>query len=57
MDEKVKDYIVDLVFATRKPEDYQLDTKDLVQYGASPRATIFWRRRRGPTLLSAAAVM
>jgi MoxR-like ATPase len=41
MDEKVKDYIVDLVFATRKPEDYQLDTKDLVQYGASPRATIF----------------
>ena len=41
MDEKVKDYIVDLVFATRKPEDYQLDTKDLVQYGASPRGTIF----------------
>ena len=41
MDEKVKDYIVDLVFATRKPEEYQLDTKDLVQYGASPRATIF----------------
>jgi MoxR-like ATPase len=41
MDEKVKDYIVDLVFATRKPEDYRLDTKDLVQYGASPRATIF----------------
>jgi MoxR-like ATPase len=41
MDEKVKDYIVDLVFATRKPEDYQLDTGDLVQYGASPRATIF----------------
>ena len=44
MDEKVKDYIVDLVFATRKPEDYQLDTKDLVQYGASPRATIFLAR-------------
>jgi MoxR-like ATPase len=41
MDEKVKDYIVDLVFATRNPEDYQLDTRDLVQYGASPRATIF----------------
>ncbi|MFN8007971.1 MAG: MoxR family ATPase [Terriglobia bacterium] len=41
MDEKVKDYIVDLVLATRKPEEYQLDTKDLVQYGASPRATIF----------------
>lgn len=41
MDEKVKDYIVDLVFATRKPEDYQLDAKDLILYGASPRATIF----------------
>jgi MoxR-like ATPase len=44
MDEKVKDYVVDLVFATRKPEDYQLDTKDLVQYGASPRGTIFLAR-------------
>ncbi|MEW5978197.1 MAG: MoxR family ATPase [Acidobacteriota bacterium] len=41
MDDKVKDYIVDLVFATRNPDDYGLDTKDLVQYGASPRATIF----------------
>jgi MoxR-like ATPase len=41
MDEKVKDYIIDLVFATRQPDDYFLDTRDLVQYGASPRATIF----------------
>ncbi len=41
MDEKIKDYIVDLVFATRNPNDYRLDTEDLVQYGASPRATIF----------------
>jgi len=41
MDEKVKDYIVDLVFATRKPEEYQLDARSLIQYGASPRATIF----------------
>jgi MoxR-like ATPase len=41
MDEKIKDYIVDLVFATRKPEEYQVDAKDLIQYGASPRATIF----------------
>ncbi len=41
MDDKVKDYIVDLVFATRKPEDYRLDVRDLIQYGASPRATIF----------------
>src|SRR5262245_47193916 len=41
MDEKVKDYIVDLVFATRQPDDSFLDTRDLIQYGASPRATIF----------------
>ena len=41
MDEKLRDYIVDLVFATRRPEDYGLDVNDLIQYGASPRATIF----------------
>jgi MoxR-like ATPase len=41
MDEKVKDYIIDLVFATRKPEEYHLEAKDLIQYGASPRASIF----------------
>ncbi|MBU4318680.1 MAG: MoxR family ATPase [Proteobacteria bacterium] len=41
MDEKLKTYIVDLVFATREPEKYKLDIKDYVQYGASPRATIF----------------
>ncbi len=41
MDERIKNYIVQLVFATRKPEDFKLDLKDLIQYGASPRATIF----------------
>jgi MoxR-like ATPase len=41
IDERIKDYIVQLVFATRKPEDYRLDVKDLIQFGASPRATIF----------------
>jgi MoxR-like ATPase len=41
MDEKVKDYIIDLVFATRQPDDFLPDTRDLIQYGASPRATIF----------------
>ena len=40
MDDKIKDYIVDLVFATRQPEDYRLDIKPLLEYGASPRATI-----------------
>ena len=41
MDEKLKDYIVDLVFATRKPEEYNIDIKDYIQFGASPRATIY----------------
>jgi MoxR-like ATPase len=42
MDEKIDHYIVDIVEATRKPADYQLsDLKGLIQYGASPRATIY----------------
>ena len=41
MDEKLKDYIVDIVFATRNPRDYDIDISDYIQYGASPRATIF----------------
>jgi MoxR-like ATPase len=42
MDEKVKRYIVDLVFATRTPEDYGLgELRSLIEYGASPRATIY----------------
>ncbi|MBI1951944.1 MAG: AAA family ATPase [Acidobacteria bacterium] len=41
IDNRIKDYIVELVFATRRPEDYKLDTKGLVQFGASPRATVF----------------
>jgi MoxR-like ATPase len=41
IDEKVKDYILDLVFATRDPEQYKLgDLKPLISYGASPRASI-----------------
>ena len=40
IDDKIKDYIVDLVFATRRPRDYSLELEDLIQYGASPRATI-----------------
>ncbi len=41
MDEKIEHYIVDLVEATRYPEQYKLkDLKGLIQYGASPRATI-----------------
>ena len=42
MDDKIKRYIVDLVFATRNPDEYGLqDLKGLIEYGASPRATIF----------------
>ncbi len=42
MDEKIEKYIVDIVTATRTPEEYNLkDIKTLIQYGASPRATIF----------------
>jgi MoxR-like ATPase len=41
MDEKIKDYIIDLVFATREPEAMGLNVKDLISYGASPRATLY----------------
>jgi len=41
VDDKVKEYIVDVVFATRNPEAYNLKIKELIDYGASPRATIY----------------
>ncbi|TFH17756.1 MAG: MoxR family ATPase [Lentisphaerales bacterium] len=41
MDDKIKDYIVDLVSASRNPEDYGLHIGSLIRYGASPRATIY----------------
>ena len=41
MDEKIQHYIVDIVEATRYPEKYNIpNLKGLIQYGASPRATI-----------------
>ena len=41
MDEKIERYIVDIVYATRTPKDYNLGKlDDLIQYGASPRASI-----------------
>ena len=39
IDDKVKDYIVDLVCATRSPDTYKIQVKDFIQLGASPRAT------------------
>ena len=44
VDEKIKRYIVDVVHATRTPADYGLDIAPYVQFGASPRATIFLTR-------------
>ena len=41
IDEKVKNYILDIVFATRDPESFKLPIKHLIAYGGSPRATIF----------------
>ena len=40
VDDKVKDYIVDMVLATRNPEAYGIDLNGYIQNGASPRATI-----------------
>jgi MoxR-like ATPase len=40
LDEKIKDYILDLVFATRDPESAGLAIGPLIGYGASPRATL-----------------
>ena len=40
MDDRVKDYIVKLVVATREPERFGLDIKPFILNGASPRATI-----------------
>jgi MoxR-like ATPase len=40
IDDRVKDYIVDIVWATRRPDEYHLGMNGLIRYGASPRATI-----------------
>ena len=41
MDEKIERYILDIVFATRNPEEYKLNKiKSFINYGASPRASI-----------------
>jgi MoxR-like ATPase len=41
IDEKIKDYIVDVVCATREPKKYGIDLGNFINYGASPRATIY----------------
>jgi MoxR-like ATPase len=44
VDDKIKRYIVEIVHATRRPGEHGLDIGPYVQYGASPRATIFLTR-------------
>jgi MoxR-like ATPase len=41
LDEKIKEYILAIAFATRHPERYNLKLKDYIRYGASPRASLF----------------
>ncbi len=41
IDDKIKEYIIDLVVATRDPKMFNLNLAPLIQYGASPRATLF----------------
>jgi len=42
MDEKIEKYILDIVFSTRYPEQYELEKyKNMIQYGGSPRASIY----------------
>ena len=40
MDDKIKDYIVEIIQATRRPKEFGLDLENIIDYGASPRATI-----------------
>jgi len=40
VDEKLKEYIVDLTFATRNPQEYGMDLGQYIEFGASPRASI-----------------
>lgn len=40
VDERVKTYILDIVFATRQPQEYKLDFGRLIRLGASPRASV-----------------
>ncbi len=41
IDDKIKDYIVDIVLATRAPATYKIPIAEWIEYGASPRATLF----------------
>ena len=56
VDEKIEDYVLDLVLATRDPKKFGLDLAHLIAYGASPRATLFLvQAARAHALLDARA--
>lgn len=40
IDERIREYIIDIISATRKPSDYKIDMDHFIRFGASPRATI-----------------
>ncbi len=40
LDDKIREYILSIIFATREPEKYNLPLQDYIRYGGSPRATI-----------------
>jgi MoxR-like ATPase len=44
VDPKINNYIVDIIQSTRRPDDFGLEMTGLIQYGASPRASIFLKR-------------
>ena len=44
VDDKIQEYVLDLVNATRRPKDFGLPLENLISYGASPRATLFMVR-------------
>ena len=51
--DKIKNYIVDIIHATRSPKEYNLKIDSLIDYGASPRASIFLARAaKGNALIS-----
>jgi len=41
IDEKLQDYILEIIFAPREPKVFGIEIEDLIQYGASPRASIY----------------
>ena len=56
VDDKIQEYVLDLVSATRRPRDFGLSLDGLIEFGASPRATLFLvRGAQGHALLESRA--